>query len=81
MAHYWYERGSSARGVGWVHASREGVRSGTARWLVKKPGRTWKTGGAWKRAGRVDTFVETSWGRDGHTGPMYPRGTRMCIEF
>lgn len=82
VAHYWYKRGSSARGVGWVFASREGVRAGTARWLFKKPGDTWKTGGAWKRAGRVGgTFVETSWGRDGHTGPVYPRGTRICVQF
>nr|PPQ62023.1 hypothetical protein C5F59_39285 [Streptomyces sp. QL37] len=35
-----------------------------------------------KRAGRVGgTFVETSWGRDGHTGPVYPRGTRICVQF
>ncbi|MFJ8870567.1 hypothetical protein ACIRD6_33045 [Streptomyces sp. NPDC102473] len=82
VAHYWYKRGSTARGVGWVYASREGVLSGTARWLVKKPGGTWKTGGTWKRAGRVGgTFVETSWGRDGHTGPVYPRGTRICVQF
>ncbi|MFD6275024.1 hypothetical protein ACFWFI_05545 [Streptomyces sp. NPDC060209] len=40
VAHYWYKRGSTARGVGWVYASREGVPSGTARWLVKKPGGT-----------------------------------------
>lgn len=82
VAHYWYKRGSTARGVGWVYASREGVRSGTARWLIKKPGGTWKTGGGWKRAAGVGgTFAETSWGRDGHTGPVYPRGTRICIEF
>lgn len=82
VAHYWYKRGSTARGVGWVYASREGVRSGSARWLVKKPGGTWKAGSGWKRAGQVGgTFVETSWGRDGHTGPVYPRGTRICIEF
>lgn len=83
VAHYWYKRGSSARGVGWVYASREGVRSGTARWLVKKPGGTWKAGSGWKHAGQVGggTFVETSWGRDGHTGPVYPRGTRICVQF
>ncbi|WP_432105942.1 hypothetical protein [Streptomyces sp. bgisy091] len=81
VTHYWYNHGSSARGVGWVYASREGVRSGTARWLVKKPGGTWKAGSGWKRATRVSTFVETSWGRDGHTGPVYPRGTRICVEF
>ncbi|MEU9530582.1 hypothetical protein AB0D58_35175 [Streptomyces sp. NPDC048210] len=60
VAPYCYKRGSAARGVGWVYASREGVRSGTAR-LVKKPSGTWKTGGGWKRAARVGgTFVETS---------------------
>lgn len=68
--------------MGWVYASREGVRADTARWLFKKPGDTWKTGGVWKRAGRVGgTFAETSWGRDGHTGPVYPRGTRICVQF
>lgn len=41
-----------------------------------------KAGSGWKRAGRVGgTFVETSWGRDGHTGPVYPRGTRLCVQF
>ncbi|MEU4032345.1 hypothetical protein [Streptomyces anulatus] len=81
VAHYWYKRGSSARGVGWVYASREGVRSGTARWLVKRPGGTWKTGGGWKRAKRISTFVEVGWGKDGHTGPKYPKNTRICVEF
>ncbi|MFI0005771.1 hypothetical protein ACH4NR_37045 [Streptomyces globisporus] len=81
VVHHWHRRGAQARGVGWVYASREGVRSGTARWLVKKPGDTWKTGGGWKRANRVGTFVETSWGRDGHTGPKYPRGSKLCVEF
>ncbi|MEV2262783.1 hypothetical protein AB0J13_29460 [Streptomyces anulatus] len=81
VAHYWYKRGSSARGVGWVYASREGVRSGTARWLVKRPGGAWKTGGKWKAAKRIGSFVETSWGRDGHTGPKYPRGTKVCVQF
>ncbi|MEU4181023.1 hypothetical protein [Streptomyces sp. NPDC026589] len=81
VAHYWYKRGSASRGVGWVYASNEGVRSGTARWLVKKPGGTWKTGGGWKRAKRVTDFVEVSWGRDGHTGPKYPAGTKLCVQF
>ncbi|MET8661386.1 hypothetical protein [Streptomyces griseus] len=81
VVHHWHKRGSSARGVGWVYASREGVRSGTARWLVKKPGGTWKTGGKWKRASRVGSHVETSWGRDGHTGPKYPSGTKVCTQF
>ncbi|MFI1532317.1 hypothetical protein [Streptomyces griseus] len=81
VVHHWHKRGSSARGVGWVYASREGVRSGTARWLVKKPGGSWKAGGGWKRAHRVGSHVETSWGRDGHTGPKYPRGTKVCTQF
>lgn len=81
VVHHWHRRGADSRGVGWVYASREGVRSGTARWLVKKPGGTWKTGGGWKRANRVGSFVETSWGRDGHTGPKHPRNSRICVEF
>ncbi|MEU5372496.1 hypothetical protein ABZ362_26605 [Streptomyces sp. NPDC005951] len=30
------------------------------------------------------SFVETSWGRDGHTGPKYPKNTKntkVCVEF
>ncbi|MEV7659902.1 hypothetical protein AB0O39_37805 [Streptomyces anulatus] len=81
VVHHWHKRGSSSRGVGWVYASREGVRSGTARWLVKKPGGTWKTGGGWKRAKRINNFVEVHWGKDGHTGPKYPKNSRICIEF
>ncbi|MEH0564421.1 hypothetical protein QBA37_35205 [Streptomyces silvae] len=83
VAHYWYKRGSSARGVGWVYASREGARSGTACWLVKKPGGIWKAASGWKRAARPTngTFVQTSWGRDGHTGLVYPRGTQVCVQF
>ncbi|WP_371621504.1 hypothetical protein OG245_00265 [Streptomyces sp. NBC_01116] len=61
--------------------SREGVRPGTARWLVKKPGGTWKTGGKLKSTARVGSHVETSWGRGGHTGPKYPRNTKLCVEF
>ncbi|MGW4180420.1 hypothetical protein [Streptomyces rubiginosohelvolus] len=81
VVHHWHRRGAQARGVGWVYASREGVRSGTARWLVKAPGAAWKTGGGWKAATRTGSFVEASWGRDGHTGPKYPRGSKVCVEF
>ncbi|MEU3433137.1 hypothetical protein [Streptomyces sp. NPDC006863] len=81
VVHHWHRSGAQARGVGWVYASRQGVRSGTARWLVKAPGAAWKIGGGWKRATRTGSFVEASWGRDGHTGPKYPRGTKLCVEF
>ncbi|MFF9639793.1 hypothetical protein ACF1D2_35090 [Streptomyces bacillaris] len=82
VVHHWHRHGASSRGVGWVYASREGVRSGTARWLVKTPGGSWKVGGGWKRAVSTGgSFVEATWGRDGHTGPKYPRGTRICAEF
>ncbi|WP_257136665.1 hypothetical protein [Streptomyces sp. f150] len=64
-----------------MYASREGVRSGTARWLVKTPGGPWKTGGGWQHANHVGSHVETSWGRDGQTGPKYPRNTRLCVKF
>ncbi|MGW5802786.1 hypothetical protein ACWFQ7_33460 [Streptomyces bacillaris] len=82
VVHHWHKHGASSRGVGWVYASREGVRSGTARWLVKTPGGSWKVGGGWKRA--VSTggnFVEATWGKDGHTGPKYPKGSRICVEY
>lgn len=54
VVHHWHRRGAQARGVGWVYASREGVRSGTARWLVKKPG------GSWKRANRRSPTSRTA---------------------
>ncbi|MEV5259907.1 hypothetical protein AB0L02_17855 [Streptomyces anulatus] len=41
----------------------------------------WKTGGGWKAAVRKSVFVESSWGRDGHTGPKYPKSTKVCIQF
>ncbi|MFD7749657.1 hypothetical protein ACFV2V_26840 [Streptomyces sp. NPDC059698] len=81
VVHHWHRRGSDSRGVGWVYASREGVLSGTARWTVKTPGGTWKAGGGWKRASRMGSHVETSWGKDGHTGPKYPPGSRICVEY
>lgn len=77
-----YKRDFSFRGErGWVCASREGARSGTARWLVKAPGGTWKIGGKWKRAARVGSHVEKSWGRDGHTGPKHPHGTKLRVQL
>ncbi|GGS25314.1 hypothetical protein GCM10010284_67790 [Streptomyces rubiginosohelvolus] len=27
------------------------------------------------------SFVETSWGRDGHTDPKYPKNPKVCVEF
>ncbi|MCR8945154.1 hypothetical protein NW249_23845 [Streptomyces sp. OUCMDZ-4982] len=81
VVHHWHKHGASSRGVGWVYASREGVRSGTARWLVKTPGSSWKAATKWKRAVRKGSFVEAAWGRDGHTGPKYPKDTRVCAEF
>lgn len=81
MVHHWHRRGVDTRGVGWVYPSRGGVRSGTARRLVKKPGAAWKTGGGWKPVTLVGRHMETSWGRDGHTGPKYPRDARMCVDF
>ncbi|WP_329151214.1 hypothetical protein OG275_38260 (plasmid) [Streptomyces niveus] len=78
---YWYKQGSASRGVGWVYASRNGVRSGALRWHVKTPGGSWKVGAGWKRAVSRGGFVEASWGKDGHTGPKYPRNTRICSEY
>ncbi|GGZ29440.1 hypothetical protein GCM10010327_69660 [Streptomyces nitrosporeus] len=81
VVHHWHKRGSSARGVGWVYASRDGARSGTARWLVKTPGGSWKVGGGWKSAKRVGDFIEATWGKDGHSGPKYPKNSRICVQF
>ncbi|WP_277627701.1 hypothetical protein [Streptomyces sp. ZL-24] len=27
------------------------------------------------------SFVEATWGKDGHTGPKYPKGSRICVEY
>ncbi|WP_411082581.1 hypothetical protein [Streptomyces sp. cmx-18-6] len=81
VVYHWHKRGAKVRGVSWVYASNERVKSGTARWIVKKPGGKWKTGGKWKKAVHKGGFVETTWGRAGHTGPKYPRGTKICAEF
>ncbi|MFE4660901.1 hypothetical protein ACFRFJ_29945 [Streptomyces hydrogenans] len=82
----WHKKGSTARGVGWVYASLELTgkrRVHHARWLYQRPGGKLTAASGWKRAPRVTdtTFVETHWGRDGRTGPQYPKGTRVCIEF
>ncbi|MEJ8632083.1 hypothetical protein [Streptomyces sp. MS2.AVA.5] len=84
MVKYWHKKGSQQRGVGWVYASRGGVKKGagySARWVYKKPGGSWKAGARWKKTVNHGTFNEASWGSDGHTGPRYPRSTRICVQF
>ncbi|MDQ0847687.1 hypothetical protein QFZ68_007450 [Streptomyces sp. V1I6] len=81
MVKYWYKKGDKSRGVGWVYASRGGVNAGSARWLYKKPGGAWKVGAGWKKAKNEGSFVQTHWGRGGHSGPMFPRGTQICTQY
>jgi hypothetical protein len=88
VAKTWHQKGSTKRGVSWVYASLGRPAKGktySARWLYKTPGGSWKVGEGWKktRRGGEDTgaFVETWWGSDGHTGPRFPRKTRLCTEF
>ncbi|MFB7341256.1 hypothetical protein ACFCZ6_14460 [Streptomyces hydrogenans] len=83
---HWHKKGAKARGVGWVYASTEvaGKRKKyEARWLYQRPGGTLTAATGWKKAQRPadTTFVEVHWGRDGRTGPQYPVGTRICVEF
>ncbi|MEV3993617.1 hypothetical protein AB0J57_32445 [Streptomyces sp. NPDC049837] len=82
---YWYPAGAaSQRGVGWVYASKSPVNKKTtyrARWTYKAPGKPVKAASGWKRAVSKGDFVETHWGRDGHTGPQVPKGTKVCIQF
>ncbi|MFJ6518358.1 hypothetical protein ACIQJ4_08895 [Streptomyces filamentosus] len=82
---HWHKGRSTDRGVGWVYASMETRgRAAQARWLYQRPGGRMTAATGWKTAKRPDStvsFVETGWGRDGRTGPQYPVGTRICIEF
>ncbi|MFD4392627.1 hypothetical protein [Streptomyces sp. NPDC058495] len=84
---HWHKKGAAKRGVGWVYASTEMTgqrRTYEARWLYQRPGGKLTAATGWKKAKRpgADTsFVETGWGRDGRTGPQYPKGTKICIQF
>ncbi|MFF9150313.1 hypothetical protein ACF1BN_36270 [Streptomyces sp. NPDC014861] len=82
---HWHKKGAKKRGVGWVYASMETEgRAASARWLYQRPGGKLTAATGWKKAKRprADTsFVETGWGRDGRTGPQYPKGTKICIQF
>ncbi len=82
----WNRKGAKARGVGWVYASTERVgkrKVYTARWYYQRPGGKMTAATGWKKAmGFPDaSFVETHWGRDGRSGPQYPVGTKICIDF
>ncbi|MFF6888072.1 hypothetical protein ACFY9F_33345 [Streptomyces sp. NPDC012421] len=87
MVKHWHEKGADERGVGGVYASTETTgkrRIYEARWLYQRPGRRLAAAIGWKKAKRPDhdaSFVETQWGRDGRTGPQYPTGTQVCVEF
>ncbi|GHG04723.1 hypothetical protein ACFFSH_34355 [Streptomyces filamentosus] len=82
---HWHKGRSTARGVGWVYASMETRgRAAKARWLYQRPGGRMTAATGWKtatRPGSETSFVETSWGRDGRTGPQYPVGTKICVQF
>jgi hypothetical protein len=86
LVEYWYKKGSSQRGVGWVYASRGKVskhQSDSARWLYRAPGRSWKVGGGWKKLRTPDrtNFAQAWWGAGGHTGPTFPRNTQICTQY
>ncbi|MFE6225318.1 MULTISPECIES: hypothetical protein [unclassified Streptomyces] len=84
---HWHKAGAKARGVGWVYASTNetaGKRKYHARWLYQRPGGKLAAATGWKRAKRFSddaTFVETSWGKDGRTGPQYPVNTKICVQI
>ncbi|MGV9690552.1 hypothetical protein ACWDUX_15725 [Streptomyces sp. NPDC003444] len=59
-------------------------QSAKARWLYQRPSGRMTAATGWKapaRPGSGASFVETSWGRDGRTGPQYPVGTKICVQF
>lgn len=63
--------------MGWVYASREGIRShGPLAGEEARGGL--EAGGGCERATRAGSQVETSVGRDGQTGPKRPRNNRIC---
>ncbi|MFF6794360.1 hypothetical protein ACFY9C_35430 [Streptomyces filamentosus] len=71
-ARWLYQRpgGRMTAATGWKTATRPGGRMTAAT--------GWKTA---TRPGPETSFVETSWGRDGRTGPQYPVGTKICVQF
>ncbi|MEW1551972.1 hypothetical protein [Streptomyces tsukubensis] len=78
---YWHKKGSQTRGVGWVYASKTTKKKPRARWLHQRPGAGLRAATGWKTPRRVGGFVETSWGKDGRTGPQHTKGTRVCVQF
>lgn len=81
---YWHKKGSAQRGVGWVYTSKSSTTKGHtyyARWLYQKPGKPMKAATSWTKGRTVGDFNEVSWGRDGHTGPQFPRNTKVCIQY
>lgn len=88
VVEYWYKKGSSSRGVGFVVATKEHPASGRAyyaRWLYKKPGGSWHVGKSWrkaeKRSNDSKSWVQAYWGSQGHTGPKYVKNTQIAIQF
>ncbi|MFB9601426.1 hypothetical protein ACFFTQ_00330 [Streptomyces roseofulvus] len=82
---HWHKGRSADRGVAWVYASMATNKpTAQARWLYQRPGGRMTAATGWKQAKHPapgTNFVETSWGRDGRTGPQHPVGTRVCVEF
>ncbi|MER5973433.1 hypothetical protein ABT112_27525 [Streptomyces sp. NPDC002055] len=88
VVEYWYKKGSHSRGVGWIYAGKDNPAAGKtyyARWLYKKPGGSWKVGKSWRKGTKVhnssESWIEVDWGRGGHTGPKFPRNTKIAIQF
>ncbi|MEU0061254.1 hypothetical protein [Streptomyces sp. NPDC006334] len=84
---YWYKKGSSSRGVEWVYASKDTQSNKTfyARWTYKKPGGKTHVGKGWKKAAPQGTgstrYMGVSWYAGKHQGPVFPKNTKICIEF
>ncbi|MEU5163393.1 hypothetical protein AB0G74_27805 [Streptomyces sp. NPDC020875] len=68
--------------MGWIYASTESPRrTHDLRWLVQTPGGKLTAKSGWAKGRRTGgTHVETYWGKDGRTGPRYPRKTRVCVQ-
>jgi hypothetical protein len=81
--HYWYKKGSDSRGVSWVDATKEtkSNKAFYARWLYQKPGGKQHVGKSWKKAKDFGYFMEADWNAAEHRGPVFPKNTKICIQF
>jgi hypothetical protein len=82
-----YNKGSNTRTLTLVSADMMPYKKGaSARWLYKKPGGKTHVGKSWRKSHKISnsdgTTAESVWGAmQGTTGPKFPKGTLVCIQF